>query len=96
MQMRDSLLQPRTQAGVDARRQRREVVFGGAQRRFGGRAVAAALQRRLFHLLEVSHQRPGVLRGDQPRAGAAAGDEHGRAGAEQAGGDQAKEAAHPH
>ena len=63
-------------------------MFGGAERRFGVRAVAAAFQCCLFDRLEVGHQWSGVFGGNQPRAGAAAGHEHGSADPEQGGHQQ--------
>jgi hypothetical protein len=92
----DACFESSMQAGVDRRRQRSEVLFCFADRGLGGRAVAIAFLRRPGDFLEVALQRPRVRFGDQPGAGAPAGDQQSGAQAQQAGGQQTQQAAHRH
>ncbi len=79
----DAFFEPAAQAGVDRGGQPVEVAFHRADRSFGGGAVAVAFPGGLGDGLEGAFEGPGVAGGDQAAAGAPAGDQQGRADAEQ-------------
>jgi hypothetical protein len=96
VQVGDALLEAGVQALIHRRREREEVLFGPAERRFGGFAVAVSLRGGLGHRFEIASQRPRVGGWDQTVARAPAGRRQGYGRAGHRHGGETDEGSHVH